>query len=163
HSLEEGKAILEALGKHKRIVQVGTQQRSMPQFVAGRELIKQGRLGTVHRVRLSWNRNTDRIRKNPLGIDPAKVDWKAFLGSAPAGTSTTSPTASGCIWKTGSTRSATRNSRAARSTPAWGPRPRRTWRTRRCAAGRWRSGRGEPRRSAGRPARRRGLAGARAA
>jgi predicted dehydrogenase len=83
HSLEEGKAILEALGKYKKIVQVGTQQRSMPQFIEGRELIKKGRLGTVHRVRLSWNRNGDRVRKNPLGIDPTKVDWKAFLGSAP--------------------------------------------------------------------------------
>ena len=33
---------------------------------------------------MTWNRNTDRVRKVPLNIDPKKVDWKAFLGSAPA-------------------------------------------------------------------------------
>jgi predicted dehydrogenase len=82
HSLEEGKAVIEAQNNHKRIVQVGTQQRSMPQFAKGLEIIRSGRLGKVHKVHLSWNRNSDRLRKTPLNIDPKKVDWKAFLGSA---------------------------------------------------------------------------------
>jgi predicted dehydrogenase len=84
HNLQEGAAVIEAQNKNKRIVQVGTQQRSMPQFEKGRELVKSGRLGTIHKVTLSWNRNTDRVRKGSLGIDPSKVDWKAFLGNAPA-------------------------------------------------------------------------------
>src|SRR5262245_41200872 len=83
HSLEEGKAVIEAQNKHQRIVQVGTQQRSMPQFEKAKELIKAGRLGKVHKVHLTWNRNTDRVRKGPQGVDPKLVDWKAFLGSAP--------------------------------------------------------------------------------
>src|SRR5712692_9540594 len=33
HNLAEGRAVIEAQNKHKRIVQVGTQQRSMPQFI----------------------------------------------------------------------------------------------------------------------------------
>src|SRR5207245_2219091 len=37
HTLAEGKTILAAQAKHKRVVQVGTQQRSMPQFMKGRE------------------------------------------------------------------------------------------------------------------------------
>jgi predicted dehydrogenase len=82
HSLEEGKAVVEAQDRNERIVQVGTQQRSMPQFFKGKELIKAGRLGTVHKVHLTWNRNMDRVRKNPLGVAPASVDWKAFLGTA---------------------------------------------------------------------------------
>ena len=32
---------------------------------------------------MSWNRNTDRVKRFPLGVDPKQVDWKAFLGSAP--------------------------------------------------------------------------------
>jgi predicted dehydrogenase len=84
HRLAEGKSILEAQNKHKRIVQVGTQQRSMPQFEKARELLKKGRIGPIYKVHLTWNRNTDRVRKNPLGIDPKSVDWKAFVGSAPA-------------------------------------------------------------------------------
>lgn len=83
HNLEEGQAVIDTQNKHKRIVQVGTQQRSMPHFQKGLELLKAGRLGTIHKVSLSWNRNTDRVKRGPRGIDPKKVDWKAFLGNAP--------------------------------------------------------------------------------
>jgi predicted dehydrogenase len=31
---------------------------------------------------MSWNRNTDRVRRFPLGVDPKTVDWKTFLGTA---------------------------------------------------------------------------------
>jgi predicted dehydrogenase len=84
HNLAEGRTILQAQDKYRRIVQVGMQQRSMPQFQKARELIRQGRIGTVYKVHLTWNRNTDRVRRGPLGIDPNQVDWKAFLGDAPA-------------------------------------------------------------------------------
>jgi predicted dehydrogenase len=83
HNLEEGKAVIEAQNKHKKIVQVGTQQRSMPQFEKARDLIKDGRLGKIYKVHLTWNRNTDRVKKGPQGVDPKQVDWKAFLGNAP--------------------------------------------------------------------------------
>jgi predicted dehydrogenase len=83
HNLDEGRAVIEAQTRHSRIVQVGTQQRSMPQFHKAREILKSGRLGTVHKVHLTWNRNSDRVRRNPLGVDPNTVDWKAFLGNAP--------------------------------------------------------------------------------
>jgi predicted dehydrogenase len=83
HEPSEGKAVIEAQNKNKRIVQVGTQQRSMPHIDKAREILKGGRLGKVHKVHLTWNRNTDRARKVPLNIDPKKVDWKAFLGKAP--------------------------------------------------------------------------------
>jgi predicted dehydrogenase len=83
HNLAEGHAVIEAQNKHARIVQVGMQQRSMPQFQKARELVRAGRLGRIHKVHLTWNRNSDRVRKNKLGVDPATVDWKAFLGNAP--------------------------------------------------------------------------------
>src|SRR5712691_3047381 len=84
HNLEEGRAVVEAQDKHRRIVQVGTQQRSMPQFEKGRELIRAGRLGKVYKVHLTWNRNhPGRVQRTPQGVDPKQVDWKAFLGNAP--------------------------------------------------------------------------------
>jgi predicted dehydrogenase len=82
HSLDEGRRVIEAQNKHKRIVQVGTQQRSMPHFIQARELVRQGRLGRVHKVHLTWNRNSDRVRRGPQNVDPKKLDWKAFVGSA---------------------------------------------------------------------------------
>jgi predicted dehydrogenase len=82
HNLEEGKAVIDAQNKNQKIVQVGTQQRSMPHIQKGYEIIKSGRLGKIHKVHLSWNRNSDRLRKVPLNIDASKVDWQAFLGNA---------------------------------------------------------------------------------
>ena len=84
HDLAEGQKVLDAVAKSKQIVQVGTQQRSMPHIQKARELIRNKRLGKVVKVRMSWNRNTDRIRRNKLGIDPKSVNWTAFLGNAPA-------------------------------------------------------------------------------
>ncbi len=84
HDLSEGQAVIDAQNRNRRIVQIGTQQRSMPQFHKAQELIQAGRLGTIHKVHLTWNRNSvGRIRRAPLGIDPKQVDWKAFLGAAP--------------------------------------------------------------------------------
>ena len=83
HALDEGKVVLAAQAKYKRVVQVGTQQRSMTHILKGYELVRAGRLGKVHKVHLTWNRNTDRLRKGKPRLDPKTVDWKAFLGSAP--------------------------------------------------------------------------------
>ncbi|MCI0465025.1 MAG: Gfo/Idh/MocA family oxidoreductase [Gemmataceae bacterium] len=83
HNLDEGRSVIEAQNKHRRIVQVGTQQRSMPQFQRGREIVRARRLGQVHKIHLTWNRNTDRVRRGPQGVDPKRLDWQAFLGNAP--------------------------------------------------------------------------------
>ena len=83
HDLSEGAAAIEAQNKYQRIVQVGMQQRSMPHIQEARELIRSGQFGAIHKVHLTWNRNTPRHTTNKLGIDPQSVDWKQFLGSAP--------------------------------------------------------------------------------
>jgi len=82
HDLSEGKAVIEAQNTHKRIVQVGTQQRSMPHLIKAKELIKAGRIGNVVKVNMTWNRNTNRVKRFPLGVDPKSVDWAMFLGTA---------------------------------------------------------------------------------
>jgi predicted dehydrogenase len=83
HNLAEGQAVIDAQNMHKRIVQVGTQQRSMPHIQKGYELVRSGRLGKVHKIHLTWNRNADRVTRPAGSIDPKHVDWKAFLGNAP--------------------------------------------------------------------------------
>lgn len=82
HDLTEGKKIIAAQNEHKRVVQIGTQQRSMPQFVKAREVIREGRLGRIHKVHMTWNRNFMPFRKWVPGINPADFDWKRFLGNA---------------------------------------------------------------------------------
>src|SRR5262245_39074765 len=82
HDLAEAQSVIDAQNKHKRVVQVGTQQRSMPQFQKAVEIVRSGQLGKIHKVHLTWNRNTPRGTKGQLNIDPKTVDWKAFLGKA---------------------------------------------------------------------------------
>jgi predicted dehydrogenase len=83
HAIEEGQSVIDAQNRHRRIVQVGTQQRSMPHLIKAREVLRAGKIGKVVKVHMSWNRNTDRVRKDAPPIDPKTVDWKAFLGNAP--------------------------------------------------------------------------------
>ncbi len=82
HELSEGAAVVDAQNRHKRIVQVGMQQRSMPHLQRGYEIIRSGQLGRVRKVHLTWNRNANRAQGRP-DVDPSTVDWKQFLGSAP--------------------------------------------------------------------------------
>ena len=82
HDLKEGQSVIDAQNRNNRIVQVGTQQRSMPHIQKAYELLKAGRVGTVHKVHLTWNRNhPGRMQRTPMNIDPKTVNWKAFLGT----------------------------------------------------------------------------------
>jgi predicted dehydrogenase len=83
HKLEEGERVTAAVRKHARIVQVGTQQRSMPHLIEARELVQAGLLGPVHKVHMSWNRNVERWSAEKPDIRPDQVDWNMFLGHAP--------------------------------------------------------------------------------
>jgi predicted dehydrogenase len=81
HDLTEGAAVVAAQNKHHRIVQVGTQQRSMPQYQKALEIVRSGQIGKVLKAHTTWNRNTPRAQRFKLGVDPASVDWKRFLGA----------------------------------------------------------------------------------
>jgi hypothetical protein len=82
HDLKEGKAVIDAQNRHQRIVQVGMQQRSMPQFLEAHDIVQSGELGAIHKVHLNWNRNQPRGTTS-VEVDPSQIDWKGFLGSAP--------------------------------------------------------------------------------
>jgi predicted dehydrogenase len=84
HDPSEGATAIAAQNRNRRIVQVGTQQRSMPHFQKARELLGAGRIGTVLKVHMSWNRNVPiRKRESAAGVEARQLDWKAFLGAAP--------------------------------------------------------------------------------
>ena len=84
HDLSEGARVVRAQNDHKRIVQVGMQQRSMPHLIKAKQLIDSGRIGRVLKAHLTWNRNTnDRFTRTGSSLSPDRLDWKAFLGNAP--------------------------------------------------------------------------------
>jgi predicted dehydrogenase len=82
HDLDEGRAAVEAQDRHRRVVQVGTQQRSMTHVKAAYDFLKTGAVGTVHKVHCTWNRNAPRAQRFKDNLDPTKVDWTRFLGTA---------------------------------------------------------------------------------
>jgi predicted dehydrogenase len=86
HRVEEGPEEIEAVAKSGRIVQTGTQQRSWPHYVQGKQIVASGALGVVRLVEAFWFMNygvrgAGNLPKSPTA--PANLDWKAWLGSAP--------------------------------------------------------------------------------
>ena len=80
----EGRWLIDVARKHKRVIQVGTQQRSGEHYRRARELIRGGHIGKVVSVRLSAVRNVLPGFGNPPDQDPpADLDWDRWLGPAP--------------------------------------------------------------------------------
>jgi predicted dehydrogenase len=80
----EGKAMLDAARKHKKVVQVVTQRRSTPHLVEAREkVIKAGLLGTIGHVEVCCYYEM-RERSNPKDADPPEhLDYELWTGPAP--------------------------------------------------------------------------------
>ncbi|MCU0703566.1 MAG: Gfo/Idh/MocA family oxidoreductase [Fimbriiglobus sp.] len=80
----EGKAMLDAARKHKKVVQVVTQRRSTPHLVEAKEkVIKDGKLGTIGHVEICCYYEM-RERSNPKDSDPpASLNYELWTGPAP--------------------------------------------------------------------------------
>ncbi len=85
HSIVEGRAMVKAARRHKRIVQVGTQQRSGKHFQSAVELVRSGALGKVHvcRTWIARNLAPEGMGNPPDSEPPAGVDYDMWLGPAP--------------------------------------------------------------------------------
>ena len=88
HTIEEGFEIVKAWEQAKKIVQVGTQNRSSSLYKKAKELVQQGMVGDVHFVRAFWYRNGLPNEPSwryviPPEANPQNTDWNRFLGSAP--------------------------------------------------------------------------------
>ena len=86
YTVGEGNAIIEAVNKSGRILQVGSQGMSSRVQQKAREIIASGRLGQITMVRAQFNRNTASgawVYPIPPDASPQTVDWDMFLGPAP--------------------------------------------------------------------------------
>ena len=83
-TIDEGRAMLEAMRANKRIVQMGTQWRSGEMYRDAVEYIHSGRLGKIRTVRawayLDW---VGGIGNPPDSDPPPGVDYDLWLGPAP--------------------------------------------------------------------------------
>lgn len=81
-TVEEGRTLVDAVRKSKRIFQVGTQQRSDQRFRHACELARNGYLGKLHTIKVAVPGN------KPIGIlpeapVPPNLDYDTWLGPAP--------------------------------------------------------------------------------
>jgi len=84
-AVEEGKKMVEAARKYKRVVQVGLWQRSNLHFQKAAQLLQDGLIGKVSFVR-TWNYSNiypDGIGNPPDSDPPPGLDWDMWLGPAP--------------------------------------------------------------------------------
>jgi predicted dehydrogenase len=84
-AIDEGKKMVEAARKYRRVVQAGTMQRSAVHFQKAAEIVKSGKLGNITFVR-TWNYGNakpDGIGNPPDGDPPEGLDWDMWLGPAP--------------------------------------------------------------------------------
>lgn len=82
--VREGRWMVTAARRWKRVVQVGTQQRSGPHFQEARKLLREGIIGKIHSVRISSYRNImPGFGSPPDSAPPPDLDYDLWLGPAP--------------------------------------------------------------------------------
>ncbi len=83
HNVREGRLMVEAARRAKRVVQVGTQSRSAEHLRKGIELLRSGAIGEVL-VAKAWNsQRRGNIGKAPPSAPPPALDFDLWLGPAP--------------------------------------------------------------------------------
>ncbi len=81
-TVREGQQLLAAVKEKNVILQVGTQQRAMPQFRIAAELVRNGRIGKLHTVKIGLPGDPPGPEVSPMPI-PANLDFDMWLGSTP--------------------------------------------------------------------------------
>lgn len=83
HNPYEGELLVQAMNKHKKLIQMGNQRRSMPQLIDAVKQVREGVIGNVYMAK-SWytnNRKTIGIgKKIPV---PSTLDFELWQGPAP--------------------------------------------------------------------------------
>lgn len=83
--VKEGRWMVNMANRYKRVVQVGTQNRSGPQFARARQFVREGKLGQMVSIQSTYFRNAMPGFGNPPDQDPPQdLDWDMMLGPAPA-------------------------------------------------------------------------------
>ena len=84
HNVHEGRVAVEAARKYGRVVQHGTQGRSIPQWAELAELVKQGRFGKLLVSRALCYKPRGSIGFKPEAAAPSELDFNLWTGPAQA-------------------------------------------------------------------------------
>lgn len=81
-TIKEGQLLVDIVKKKKVILQVGTQQRAMPQFRIAAELVRNGRIGKLHTVKIGLPGDPSGPEAPEMPV-PKNLNYNAWLGSTP--------------------------------------------------------------------------------
>ena len=84
YTINEGRAVVDAVTQYERVWQTGSWQRSVRNFHHACELVRNGRIGEVHTVNvgLPYGNNIHDLGTQPVPV-PDGFDYNMWLGPAP--------------------------------------------------------------------------------
>jgi predicted dehydrogenase len=82
-TIHDGKMVVAAARKYKRVAQMGTQNRSLDHIPAAFECLKSGKIGKLCEITVVFNQMRPSIGTPPDSDPPATVDYDQWLGPAP--------------------------------------------------------------------------------
>jgi predicted dehydrogenase len=83
HNIREGRLMIDAARRNKRVVQVGTQSRSSPAVIEAIDLLRAGAIGDILVAKV-WNSQRRRdIGHGSPGPQPDGFDYDLWIGPAP--------------------------------------------------------------------------------
>jgi predicted dehydrogenase len=86
NTMEDARAALRAVTESRRVVQIGTQRRSAPNYIQANDFIRSGKFGEIVAAEITWNVNQPGRWRRPKLVEIAReqdVDWKRFLLNRP--------------------------------------------------------------------------------
>jgi predicted dehydrogenase len=86
-TMADNRAALAAVKASDRIVQIGSQRRSAPNYHAALKYLQSGRFGDIVMAEMTWNVNQPGRWRRPqlvAELKEADTDWKRFLMNRPA-------------------------------------------------------------------------------
>ncbi|MBM3881377.1 MAG: Gfo/Idh/MocA family oxidoreductase, partial [Verrucomicrobia bacterium] len=83
HNAREGELMVAAAREHRRVVQLGTQRRSLPAMIEAIEQVRAGAIGRVRFSRSWYNNMRGSIGQGRAVPVPSWLDWPLWQGPAP--------------------------------------------------------------------------------
>jgi len=81
-TIAEGRMLVDVVKRKGTILQVGTQQRAMPQFRIAAELVRNGRIGKLHTVKIGLPGDPSGTEAPEMPV-PKNLNYDMWLGSTP--------------------------------------------------------------------------------
>jgi len=81
-TIEEGRVLSDTVRRYGRVFQVGSQQRSDSRFHQACELVRNGRIGKLHTVKVGFGTDPS-TDPQPIMSVPDGLDYEMWLGPAP--------------------------------------------------------------------------------